>query len=90
MGEFAVVYYVYAHWLLNEGNSLKRGFHGTHGTPSRSATEHGCAVISTIDCSLSQQRIYCSCMTNSKHAVVSGWLLKYTQLSAPTEFICNT
>jgi len=24
-GEFAVVYYVYAHWLLNEGNSSKGG-----------------------------------------------------------------
>jgi len=33
-GEFAVVYYVYAH----EGTSSKGGFHGTHGTPSRSAT----------------------------------------------------
>jgi len=38
-GEFAVVYYVYAHWLLNQGNSSKGGFHGTHRTPSRSATE---------------------------------------------------
>ena len=37
-GEFTVVYYVYAHWLLNEGNSSKGGFRGTHGTPSRSAT----------------------------------------------------
>ena len=37
-GEFAVVHYVYAHWLLNEGNSSKGGFHGTHGTPSRSDT----------------------------------------------------
>ena len=24
-GEFAVVYYIYAHWLLNEGNSSKGG-----------------------------------------------------------------
>jgi len=40
IGEFAVVCYVYAHWLLNEDNSSKGGFHGTHGTPSRSATAH--------------------------------------------------
>ena len=33
------MYYVYARWLLNEGNSSKGGFHGTYGTPSRSATE---------------------------------------------------
>jgi len=44
-GEFAVVYYVYAHWLLNEGNSSKRGFHGTHGTPSRSATANASVPI---------------------------------------------
>jgi len=31
-GEFAVVYYFYTHWLLNEGNPSKGGFHGTHGT----------------------------------------------------------
>jgi len=37
-GEFAVVYYFYTHWLLNEGNPSKGGFHGTHGIPSRSAT----------------------------------------------------
>ena len=32
------MYYVYAQWLLNEGNSSKRGFYGTHGPPSGSAT----------------------------------------------------
>jgi len=24
-GEFAIVYYIYAHWLLNESNSSKGG-----------------------------------------------------------------
>ena len=33
------MYYVYAQWLLNEGNSSQRGFHGTHRPPSGSATE---------------------------------------------------
>ena len=37
-GEFAIVYYIYAHWLLNKSNSSKGEFHGTHGTPSRFAT----------------------------------------------------
>ena len=54
--EFAVVYYVYAHWLLNKGNSSKGRFHGTHGTPSRSTTgraftntyyTHTCDRVST-------------------------------------------
>ena len=33
------MYYVYAHWLLNEGSSSKGGFHGTHRTSSGSATD---------------------------------------------------